>query len=137
MRGDAPKCNAADTALVARGKMRIGVEPMAGDLSNFDSQGARMRGATTESWVVYSMPLKNSPTAMRAVCEQMEWEAMERAKPGYYTLVQAGIVNEGEAERLARGSSGEARPRNAKRIAPIWADEQRGAAARKDVPAES
>jgi len=37
---------------------------------------------------------------MDAVCEQSEWEAMERAQPGYHTLVQAGITN--EAERLAR-----------------------------------
>ena len=39
---------------------------------------------------------------MNAVCRQSEWEAMERAQPGYHTLVQAGITNEGEAERLAR-----------------------------------
>jgi len=39
---------------------------------------------------------------MGAVCEQAEWEAMELAKPGFHTLVRAGITNEGEAERLAR-----------------------------------
>jgi hypothetical protein len=27
---------------------------------------------------------------------------MELAKPGFHTLVRAGITNEGEAERLAR-----------------------------------
>jgi len=55
------------------------------------------------SWVVYRMTLRNKTTGMGAVCEQAEWEAMELAKPGYHTLVRAGITNEGEAERLARG----------------------------------
>lgn len=57
------------------------------------------------SWVVYRMTLRNKTTGMGAVCEQAEWEAMELAKPGYHTLVRAGIANEGEAERLARSSS--------------------------------
>jgi len=54
------------------------------------------------SWVVYRMTLRNKTTGMGAVCEQAEWEAMELAKPGFHTLVRAGIANEGEAERLAR-----------------------------------
>ena len=49
--------------------------------------------------------------AMRAVCEQGEWDEMERARPGYHTLVRAGITNEGEAERLARGTSGDVKGR--------------------------
>jgi len=53
-------------------------------------------------WVVYRMTIHGKPSGMDAVCEQSEWEAMERAQPGYHTLVQAGIANEGEAERLAR-----------------------------------
>jgi len=60
---------------------------------------------TTEqpvSWVVYRMTLHGKPNGMNAVCEQAEWEEMERVKPGYHTLVRAGITNEGEAERLAR-----------------------------------
>ena len=36
---------------------------------------------------------------------------MERAQPGYHTLVLSGISNEGEAERLARGTSGDAAKR--------------------------
>jgi hypothetical protein len=51
-------------------------------------------------WVVYRMTIHGKPSGMDAVCEQSEWEAMERAQPGYHTLVQAGITN--EAERLAR-----------------------------------
>jgi hypothetical protein len=53
-------------------------------------------------WVVYRMTIHGKPGGMNAVCLQSEWEAMERAQPGYHTLVQAGIANEGEAERLAR-----------------------------------
>ena len=41
---------------------------------------------------------------MNAVCEQCEWDAMELAQPGRHALIQAGITNEGEAERLARSS---------------------------------
>lgn len=54
------------------------------------------------SWVVYRMTIHGKLTGMNAVCEQSEWEAMERAAPGYHTLILAGITNEGEAERLAR-----------------------------------
>ena len=65
--------------------------------------------STTEksvSWVVYRMTMrvKGQTTGMGAVCEQGEWEAMERAAPGYHALILAGIPNEGEAERLARSS---------------------------------
>lgn len=54
------------------------------------------------SWVVYRMTLHGKVAGMNAVCEQSEWDAMELMKPGYHTLIQAGITNEGEAERLAR-----------------------------------
>ena len=53
-------------------------------------------------WVVYRMTVHGKATGMSAVCEQSEWDAMERAQPGYHTLVLAGISSEGEAERLAR-----------------------------------
>ena len=53
-------------------------------------------------WVVYRMTIHGKPSGMNAVCRQSEWEAMERAQPGYHTLVQAGITSDGEAERLAR-----------------------------------
>lgn len=57
------------------------------------------------SWVVYRMILHGKTTGMSVVCEQGEWDAMELAQPGHYTLVRAGITNEGEAERLARSDS--------------------------------
>jgi len=82
-----------------------------------------MRNATAAAWVVYSCPTKASPDGMRGVCEHDEWDALDRAKPGFYTLIRAGIEHEGEAERLARGDSGAARPRNAKAAMATWPGE--------------
>ena len=62
-----------------------------------------------DSWVVYLLPLHGNKDPARALCSQVEWEALEAAQPGYHTLVRGGIANEGEAERLARGSAGDAR----------------------------
>ena len=59
------------------------------------------------SWVVYRMTIHGKESGMNAVCEQSEWDAMERAQPGHHKLIQAGITNEGEAERLARGTAGD------------------------------
>ncbi len=56
-------------------------------------------------WVVYKMNLAG-PHGPNAVCEQSEWDAMELATPGYHTLIQAGITNEAEAEKVARESHG-------------------------------
>jgi hypothetical protein len=81
-----------------------------------------MRTATAESWVVYRMPVRGTH-GMRAVCEQAEWDAKELAKPGYYTLIQGGIRNEGEAERLARGTAGAPKPRNSKLRLSSWPGE--------------
>ena len=51
------------------------------------------------------MAVHRKPTGGVAVCQQQEWDKMELAQPGLHTLIQAGIANEGEAERLARSSS--------------------------------
>jgi hypothetical protein len=58
-----------------------------------------------ESWVVYKMNLAGS-TGPNAVCEQSEWEEMEKANPGHHQLIKQGISSEAEAERLARESPG-------------------------------
>ena len=58
------------------------------------------------SAVVYLMTLHRKPAA-NAVCEQAEWDAMEQERPGYHTLIRGGIASEPEAERLARGTSGD------------------------------
>ncbi len=62
---------------------------------------------TTEkclSWVVYRMEIHGKPITGNAVCEQGEWDAMERVNPGRRKLVQAGIASESDAETLARNS---------------------------------
>jgi hypothetical protein len=61
-------------------------------------------------WVVYKLPMPpkhGESGAVNAICEQSEWDAMERARPGYYTLIRGGITDETEAEKLARGTSGD------------------------------
>jgi hypothetical protein len=60
-----------------------------------------------QSWVVYLMTIHNQAEGRMAVCEQSEWDEMERERPGYHKLVHAGITCETEAERLARGTSGD------------------------------
>lgn len=96
-----------------------------------------MRKEKDQSWVVYSIPAKSGAEPMRAVCEQREWDAMDLAKPGFYTLIQSGIGNEGEAERLARGASGEARPRNPKQVIRTWPAEATAATVASDPPADA
>jgi hypothetical protein len=56
----------------------------------------------TVTWVVYRKTIHGKPAGVNAVCERDEWDAMEKAQPGYHTLIKAGITNEGEAEQLAR-----------------------------------
>lgn len=45
------------------------------------------------SWVVYRMTIHGKESEMNAVCEQSEWDEMERAKPGHHKLIQAGIMD--------------------------------------------
>ena len=63
------------------------------------------------AWVVYQVILDKKPEAVNVVCEQGEWDAMELARPGRCRLVRAVIATEAEAERLARGTSGDPKPR--------------------------
>ena len=63
-------------------------------------------------WVVYQTTVRGKQgksTTMNMICEQGEWDAMELARPGHHKLVRAGIATEAEAERLARGTSGDAK----------------------------
>jgi hypothetical protein len=60
-----------------------------------------------DTWVIYRMTVRGKIPGGNAVCEQGEWEAMELSNPGYHALIQSGIATEEEAEKLARGSSGE------------------------------
>ncbi len=69
-------------------------------------------------WVVYRMTIHNKVNGVNAVCQQSEWDAMELARPGYHTLIQAGITNEGEAERLARNTPVEGNTRRSADLKP-------------------
>lgn len=62
-----------------------------------------------EFWVVYrrSMTSHKKVFETNAVCDQAEWEAMELAEPGLHTLIRDRITSEEEAEKLARGISGD------------------------------
>jgi hypothetical protein len=74
-----------------------------------------MRADASVLWVVYKMTLHGKSVAPNAVCEQSEWDAMELSRPGYHALVRAGITNEADAEALARGTSGDPKPRQPRR----------------------
>jgi hypothetical protein len=54
------------------------------------------------TWVVYLMTVPRRTDGVKAVCKQSEWDAMERARPGYHQLLRGGIATEVEAEMLAR-----------------------------------
>ncbi len=69
--------------------------------------GATEDDSTGLTWVVYVMALPKLPQGMNAVCEQKEWEDMQRRQPGLHKLIKSGIASEAEAERLARGTSGD------------------------------
>jgi hypothetical protein len=74
---------------------------------SYGGEGGLMRRTEKPvSWVVYRMTIHGKSSGMSAVCDQAEWDAMEIERPGYHALILAGIANEGEAERLARSSSG-------------------------------
>jgi hypothetical protein len=62
------------------------------------------------AWVVYRMTLSKGKVGGNVVCEQREWDAIERAQPGLHLLIRAGIGTEQEAEKLARGTSGDLPP---------------------------
>jgi hypothetical protein len=57
------------------------------------------------------MTLHGNAVGGNVVCEQREWDALERARPGFHTLLHTGIKTEQEAEKLARGRAGETPPR--------------------------
>lgn len=70
-----------------------------------------MMNGLPESWCVYLMTVYNMPEGKKAVCDQREWEEMERARPGYHKLLHSGIATEGAAEQLARGDEARGKPR--------------------------
>jgi hypothetical protein len=65
--------------------------------------------------VVYQAAVKGMEKGPNAICDQAEWDALEAAAPGVHRLIRGGITNEAEAERLARGTSGDFVPRGTPR----------------------
>ena len=64
-----------------------------------------------ETWVVYEA-VQGADTGRKAVCRQSEWDAIDSRHPGHNKLVQGGITNETDAEKLARGTSGDAKKKD-------------------------
>jgi hypothetical protein len=62
------------------------------------------------TWVVYMRTLTHQKQQIEsfAVCEQSEWDEMEAAGAGAFTFVQGGFTIESDAEKHARGTSGDA-----------------------------
>src|SRR4051812_22877484 len=54
-------------------------------------KGEVMGPTGTGKWCVYRMTLHGNATGGNVVCEQSEWEAIDRARPGYHTLLHSGI----------------------------------------------
>ena len=69
-------------------------------------------------WVVYEIGAAEKAQGINVVCELDEWDALELAQPGKHKLIRTGIANEGEAERVARGTSGDSRNSTHKKKAP-------------------
>jgi len=67
-----------------------------------------------EDWVVYQT-IEGDRTGHRSICKQSEWDALVLRNPAMNVLVQAGIASEMEAEKLARGTSGDLVPRKSNR----------------------
>jgi hypothetical protein len=61
-----------------------------------------------QSWVVINKHVHGLPGAVRAVCSQSEWDKMQAIQPCSHELIRSGFTNEAEAERTARGTSGDA-----------------------------
>ena len=53
---------------------------------------------------------------VNAVCDQAEWEALEARKSGLHKPVRSGITTETEAEKLARGTSGDTLSSRSRRL---------------------
>ena len=56
-------------------------------------------------WVVYEPIVQGFASGSHVVCEQSEWDALQRDDPAGRLLVRAGIASEAEADRLARDST--------------------------------
>ncbi len=67
-----------------------------------------------ELWAVYEV-VQGKQAGRKVMCRQSQWEALALSHPGANVLIQGGIASESEAEKLARGTSGDVKPRAAKK----------------------
>src|SRR5207244_3760089 len=67
-----------------------------------------------ETWVVYQA-VQGDQLGIRSVCTQSEWPTILARRPGVNQLVREGITSETEAEKLARGTSGDVAKRAPRR----------------------
>jgi hypothetical protein len=70
-----------------------------------------MPNAGSSTWVVYQS-VQGKQMGAKSICDQREWEALERTNPGVNELLASGLMSESQAEKLARGTSGDAKKRN-------------------------
>ncbi len=63
-----------------------------------------------QKWVVYETAT-GPKTGMRSVCTAEEWKAVESRDPLAHRIVRDDITDETEAEKLARGTSGDLKVR--------------------------
>jgi hypothetical protein len=70
--------------------------------SDSRGEGPMRKDKSPGGWVVYLMAVPGKPGEVRAVCEQEEWDEMQRRQPGHHKLLREGIASEAEAEALAR-----------------------------------
>jgi hypothetical protein len=74
------------------------------------------------SWAVYHIAAEGKQDAANALCDQNAWPDLERQCSGRNTLIRGNITNEAEAELLARGTSGDIKPRtNRAKYSPVVA----------------
>lgn len=69
--------------------------------------------AKIEKWVVYET-LVGPNAGRRSVCTAGEWTTIQLNAPDQNQLVMEGITDETDAEKLARGTSGDLKPRQKK-----------------------
>src|SRR5690349_18321702 len=63
------------------------------------------------SWAVYRIAAAGKDSATNAMCDQADWAELERIAGGRNTLIRGNIASEVEAELLARGTTGDVKPR--------------------------
>ena len=61
-------------------------------------------------WIVYET-VAGPKAGMRSICSSGEWSSLNDREPGQHQIVKSDILDETEAEKFARGTSGDTPPR--------------------------